>query len=155
MEEHHHAHHGRDRAEIAEPNPPLDPWTRQAMQPVEPDSGDRAGDMDPIDDRATQRLFQFETAGPCQEQARQQNGHSRREQRVADPNRPLVLAMASRPEMADAEQQVRDNQQEPEREMRQKHVLVEVVLKNPLLPGKRRCEPFQEGDRSEVNRVGA
>ena len=142
-----------DRHGITDPDPPLDPPSGEAVQPVQPDHCQRAEHVQPVDDGSRQRCLQFkEPHDANQQQARDQHHSGNARTAHIPAARRADSADAVPPAGARAKHQERQNQQQPQRDVQQEHDQVETVLiGQPGAPAP--AHPFHAGHGRQIDRV--
>ena len=137
-------------AGVAKSDAPLDPRPGQPVQPVQPRGHQRAGHVQPVDRVARQRLPQIEPADAHQQHAGDQHGDRHGKQRVANAHRAAVAAISRRQPGARMPNTTNGTTStQAQHQVRQKHVLVEIVLVRAA------GRPLHGRDRREIGRVGA
>ena len=126
---------------------PVDPLAGQTVQHVEPRQRKRRYHVHPVGAVAQHRILQVEEAEAGQRDSRQQQHERRGKERDPGADRAPVGSLPRIAEMQGTEDEYRNDDQEPEHQVQQKHDLVEVVLQRLAGP------PFEPGDRAQVDRV--
>ena len=139
---------GHDRG-VRDTDPPLDLRPRQAMEPIQPAGGDGDQDMQPVNGRARDRMFEIEQPiNPHEQQAGDQHHNASRKQRIADADGPLVLAVPGRDHVDQTEGHEGHDEHQAQRDVQGKHAQIEVVLV------RRPRHPLERRDAEEEQRIG-
>src|SRR5437773_9809224 len=123
------------------------------MQNVKPDGENGGQDMGPVSERPQLRILDDQRIQSCPERrvcyprkiqpgqgdSRNQENQTHRKKRVTDPDGATIGPIVSVFYMQTPEHDKRQNQQETENQMSQKHVLVKIILVSDSF-----FEPFQK-----------
>ncbi len=125
-----HCEDGRpDHDRIRQSDFPLDLRPDQPVQPVQPGADARTGHVQPVDDISGGGILQIKDTGNTnQQEPRNQHGKAHGKQSVANADRPAVSASPRVSHVEHAEHQKRNDQQQSQHQVPEKHHEVEVVL---------------------------
>ena len=157
MEKNHSQDDHADRRRPTQARLPLDARPGQSVQEVEPHGKDRRDDVRPVGDGAQLRILQpdileLENVDARQQQPRDEHDEAGGEEQVADFHRATVRAIVRIFDVEDAEDDNRQDEHKSQREVREEHGLVKIVLESdPTSP----IEPLQKRNAGQVNRVRA